>query len=192
MIRKYFIIFYLGPFTLLNPSPAFSSTPNLEPKVATLMKELAWRTINNGSGLILQPPKQRDRRQVLRELLRIAKKSPNGRAAVIKGMIQVLEDPGSRDGIFAYRWLTAVFLLGKLKAIEGTGALVRNLDFKGQNGIVLSINIRPASDALIKIGRPAIPKLKSALSDSNAEIRSEAAGALSVIEEEEKRKQKGR
>ena len=120
--------------------------------------------------------------------LRIAKKSLNGRAAVIKGMIQVLEDPGSRgDGIFAYRWLTAVFLLGELKAGEGIDALIRSLDFKGQNGIVLSINIRPASDALIKIGRPAIPKLRAALSDSNSEIRSEAAGTLNVIAEEEKR-----
>ena len=88
-MRKYLLIFFLCAFAFLDQLPPFSSTANPEAKVATLMKNLAWKTINNGSGLIFEPPKERDRKQVLGELLRIAKKSPNGRAAVIKGMIQV-------------------------------------------------------------------------------------------------------
>ena len=190
MIRKCLLLFILSGF-LLNSSSALSSTHNLDSKVATLVKKLAWKTIPNGSGVIFQPPKERDREQVPKGLLKIAKKSPSGRVAVIKAIIKTLEDPNSRgDGMFAYRWLTAVYLLGELKAVEGIDALIKNLDFKGQNGIVLSINIRPASNALIKIGRPSIPKLMAALSDSNPEISSEAAVTLSVIEEEEKRKQK--
>ena len=192
MIRKYLLLFLSG-LTLLNSSSALSSTPHLDSKVATLVNKLAWKTIPKGSGVIFEPPKESDLKQVPIELLEIAKKSPGGRVAVIKALIKTLEDPNSRgDGIFAYRWLTAAYLLGELKAVEGIDALIKNLDFRGQNGIVLSINIRPASDALIKIGRPSIPKLMAALSDSNPEIRSEASGTLSAIEEEEKRKQKVR
>ncbi len=193
MIRRYLLILALSAFALFNPLPTFSSPFNHDAKVAILLDKLAWKTIKNGSGIIFQPPEERVRKQVPKELLRIARKSTAGRAAVVKAMIEVLENPSSRGGgIFPYRWLTAVYLLGELKAVEGIDALIKNLDFKGQNGIVISINIRPVSNALIKIGRRAIPKLRAALSDTNPEINSEAAGTLNEIEAEEKRRQKDR
>jgi len=186
MIRKYFLVFVLCTFALSNPLLA-SSSPDA--KIVALLNKLAWASIKNASVTVFQPPQERVRKQVRKELLAIARKSTTGRAAVVKIMIRVLEDPGSRgEGIFPYRWLTAVYLLGELRAVEGIDALIKNLDFKGQNGIVLSINIRPVSNALIKIGSPAIPKLKEALSNTNPEISSEAAGTLNEIQAEDRRR----
>ena len=78
--------------------------------------------------------------------------------------------------------MTAVDVLGRLIATEAVDALVENLDRTGQNGIIMSIHIRPVYSALVRIGEPAVSKLISALSHPKPSIRREAAWALFAIQ----------
>ena len=96
--------------------------------------------------------------------------------------MRVLEDPtAKKEMLLATRWITAVRLLGALKATEAIDSLIENLDETGQTAIVVSISFRPVTSALINIGNPALPKLIEALSHQKPSIRREAASAIAGI-----------
>jgi len=77
--------------------------------------------------------------------------------------------------------MTAVEVLGKLRAPEAVDVLVDNLGRTGQNGVILSIHINPVRRALDSIGEPAVPKLIEALSHPKRFVRMKAAWVLFSI-----------
>jgi HEAT repeat protein len=118
-------------------------------------------------------------------LLEIAGKSAESRAKVIDRMMDVVEDLSAKEEWpIATAWMTAVYVLGYLKATEAVDVLVNNLDHTGQNGITLSLSIHPVYNALVKIGEPVVPKLVEALAHPKHSIRSEAAWVLYSIQKE--------
>ena len=63
--------------------------------------------------------------------------------------------------------------------------LIDNLDRTGQNGLILSINIRPVYSALVNMGEPAASKLIEALSHPKRAVRMEAAWVLFSINKDQ-------
>lgn len=126
--------------------------------------------------------------QVPVQLLEIADRSAESRARVIERLLDVVEDPTAQDEEpIAQAWMTAVEVLGKLKATEAIDALVEHLDRTGQSPLAASTDIRPTNSALANIGEPALPKLIQALSHPNPAIRMEAAMVLFNINKDKAR-----
>jgi len=157
-----------------------------EPDRNDQVMQLISRLYEKRSGYSITGPSIEDQQQIPARLLEIANESAESRANVIERMIDVVEDPAAQDELMiAHAWMTAVDVLGKLRATEAIDVLVENLDRTGQNGIVLSIHIKPVYSALVRIGDPAVPKLIYALSHAKPAIRKEAAWVLFSINRDE-------
>jgi HEAT repeat protein len=112
---------------------------------------------------------------------------------VIHRLIEVLED--ARDIMEKGRyqaWYDAAAILGELRAAEAIDVLVKYLDFT--DGIVgFPLANRPAVNALVRIGEPAVPKLISTLLEGEGtRIRINAAEALGFIGDRHAREGLGR
>lgn len=152
-------------------------------EVIYLLRQLQTRLVETPSGVttFLFPERDVHERVSLR-LIEIARQSPEDRAMVIKALAQIVDDPGAPMELpFASRWHTAVRLLADLKAVEAIDVLVRNICETGQPVVIISLHHRPVFSSIIRIGRPAVPRLILALSDDYFSIRREAAYALSAI-----------
>jgi len=145
-------------------------------EIAGLLRELlpvtTERRVSEGPGAETQV-------RVRTRLVEIAGESAESRANVIEALIEVLQTPPRRA--FDERWVTAVGVLGELRATEAVDILAENLDQTGQNGILISLHFRPVAFAMARIGEPAIPRLIKALSDQKPGIRDQAAAVLSMI-----------
>lgn len=134
----------------------------------------------NGFGL--ESPSLETQQRVLDTLLIIASKSEECRRQVVEAAVNVMSDPEAKEeSSIAHRWLTAVYVLGELRATEAIDILVKNLDQTGQNGVIMSLHFHPVATALAKTGEPAIPRLIEALADENIDIRRQAASTLATI-----------
>lgn len=150
--------------------------------IDSLLKKLLPVKTEEGGTVVIEGPSIETQRDVHDSLLRIANQTPESRSEVIEALLQILEDPQSREGNpIAYRWTTAVEALGELRATEAIDILIKNLDQTGQNDEVISKNYRPVAQSIATIGEPAIPQLIGALSHSNEVIRFEAASTLASI-----------
>ena len=121
-------------------------------------------------------------RETQSKLLSLARRSPAGRAAVIHRLIEVLEDAHDIMEKGRYQaWYNASAILGELRAAEAIEVLVKYLDFS--DGVVgFPLANRPAVNALVQIGEPAVPKLSSTLLEAEGtRIRINAAEALGFI-----------
>lgn len=101
--------------------------------------------------------------------------------AVIDAMSQATNPAGNEYQNF-FLWLNGAGLLADLKATEALDLLIANIDFTdGWSGVIKESHF-PALVAILKIGRPAIPKLEIALSnDSDPDRRQFAAFCIAYI-----------
>jgi hypothetical protein len=151
-------------------------------EVTTLLASLSTKVVKTESTIGIESPSSEIRDDVSRKLSEIAARSAGARARVIYWLIQTVDDPAARqESPIAFKWITAVKVLGTLKAVEAIDSLIDNLDQSGQNGIVFSAGFAPVVGALANIGPPAVPKLNAALSQARPAIRAEAASALGEI-----------
>lgn len=120
--------------------------------------------------------------RVRAQLVLIANQSPDSRKSVIDALIRVSNDPKTEFDVDEVdRWRVAVALLGELNATEAIDDLVRNINWTGHD--TGPIAHPPVRTALVRIGKPAVPRLLSALSDPNGSVRREASEALGEIGE---------
>jgi len=121
-------------------------------------------------------------REVPSRLLEIANESTKSRAAVIKALIKVLSKPNAKKqyGI-PHKWLTAVDVLGRLRATEAIDALVKNIDQTDLGLMMVYTYFGPSVVALTRIGEPAVPALIEALFGKRASVRRAAAYTLGLI-----------
>jgi HEAT repeat protein len=129
----------------------------------------------------LQSENEVERGEAKEGLRSLARKS---RQQIVNELIKLMEgsEPKLRITSQAHydAWSFAAELLGELKATEALDVLIACISCN--NGIHgLSAYRFPAFRALITIGPEAVPRLISALSDSNASTRSRAALALGEI-----------
>lgn len=130
-----------------------------------------------------------NRRETRNKLVTLARQSPASQARVINRLIEVLED--ARDIMDKSRyqtWYDAAEIVGELRAVEAIDVLVKYLDFT--DGVVgFPLANRPAVNALVGIGKPAVPNLISALLErEGTRIRINAAEALGFIGTRQARK----
>lgn len=153
--------------------------PDPDDAISLLLHRLENVTVGNTST----GPSAENQHQVPLQLLEIADRSAESKAQVIDRMMDVVEDISAKeDPLIACKWMTAVEILGALKATEAVDLLINNLDHTGQNGIVISIHIHPVYSALVRIGEPAVPKLIEALSHPKPCIQQQAAWVLFSIQ----------
>lgn len=153
--------------------------PDPNDEILSLIRRL--RPVRNGNNTT--GPSVEDQRQIPGQLLKIAGQSAESRAQVIDELMDFVDDISAKEEIMiATAWMTAVDVLGDLKATEAVEVLVNNLDHTGQNGLIMSIHIHPVYSALVKIGEPAVPKLVEALAHPNPFIRTEAVWVLYSIQ----------
>ncbi|HEU4386391.1 MAG TPA: ankyrin repeat domain-containing protein [Blastocatellia bacterium] len=158
-----------------------TSEPQPDDKVMQLINTLFPTKVDK----VISGPSTEARQEVRARILEMANQSPESRKVVIERLIDVTADPAAQDqGTLADAWMTAVNVLGELRATEAIDVLVENLDRTGQNGIILSIHIKPVSSALENIGAPALPKLIQALSQAKPSIRIETAWVLFSIDKQ--------
>ncbi len=122
-------------------------------------------------------------REIQKRVLDRARDSGDSRRVVIGALLESLEEPEVKT-FYGYRilWYLVCDSLGELKATEAIDILVGSLNLDDGIG-GMSVDNRPVVLGLIKIGRPAIPKLKNALTapDSTQITRIHAAEALATI-----------
>ena len=101
--------------------------------------------------------------------------------AVIDAMSQATNPAGNEYQNF-FLWLNGAGLLADLKATEVLDLLIANIDFTdGWSGVIKESHF-PALVAILRIGRPAIPKLQIILSnDSDPHRRKFAAFCIAYI-----------
>ena len=117
-------------------------------------------------------------------LIASARLSSENRDEIVRRLTMVLDDPRTEQTKYFNAWYASAETLGDLRAVEAINVLVRHLDYT--NGVAgLALSHVPAVQALIKIGKPAVPAVGMALSDSRASIRANAARALGGIGGEE-------
>jgi ankyrin repeat protein len=153
--------------------------PDPSDEILNLIRRLR-RTISDDAN---RGPSAEDQQQVPARLLEIASRSAESRQKVIDRMMDVVEDlEAKHEWPIATAWMKAVDVLGDLKATEALYVLIDNLDHTGQNGIIMSIHIKPVSKALRTIGEPAVLGLIEALAHPIRDIRTEAAWVLYTID----------
>ena len=94
-------------------------------------------------------------------LINNAKLSTKCKAEVIGAIIKAMDKPQLDVYRDFHLWRYGAELLGELKATEGLDLLIRHLSFT--DGMSINIAHYPAMVGVMKIGRPAIPKLGAAL-----------------------------
>lgn len=101
-----------------------------------------------------------------RRLMNTAKLSAECRMNVIATILQVMDKPELDIYQDFNLWRYGSRLLGDLNATEGLDLLIKHLSFT--DGTSINVAHYPAMQAVIKIGRPAIPKLGAALRQNSA------------------------
>jgi len=177
---------------LICPGLQFNEAPSVKEasvlqtigdRIAELLEKLSNQERTEGDGRIaLEEPSTDVQKQVRARLIDLARESSEGRASVIKVLIEIVDDPGEEPQFgIAHRWVCAADVLGAIKAEEAVDVLVRNIRKEGMRGI--GSNSRPAAFALAEIDKPAIPRLIKALSNEDKITRMEAANVLVRIGE---------
>jgi HEAT repeat protein len=148
-------------------------------EIDSLLKRLSLVVAKEGNNVFTTAPSIETQQDVHDSLLRIADQTPELRSEVIEALLRVLEDPeAGKEAPVAYRWTTAVNVIGELRATEAIDILIKNLNRTGENGLVSSIHYHPVARALAKIGEPAIPQLIEVLSSSDEDISYQAELAI--------------
>src|SRR5262249_51818612 len=98
-------------------------------------------------------------------LIASARLSSENRDEIVRRLTMVLDDPGTEKTRYFNAWYASAETLGDRGAVEEINVLVRHLNYT--NGVAgLTLSHVPAVKALIKIGKPAVPAVGVALSDS--------------------------
>ena len=122
-----------------------------------------------------------------KELIRLGQGSSEQRKRVIQELLQSVEKQDDlRNGRclvlgakFSY-WSSVTNIIAELKAVEAIDLLIKTIHCG--NGYSGSLNEEPSLDALIKMGRMAIPKLSKALKqEPNVYIRIRISHCLSAL-----------
>lgn len=101
-------------------------------------------------------------------LIRDARKSLLCRKEIISGLMKAMDKPNldlERDRASFYLWHYGSKILANLKATEALDFLIAHLDL--HDGVVFPLNHHPAMNAVVKIGKVAIPNLDAALRKSS-------------------------
>jgi HEAT repeat protein len=159
------------------------SSQDISEQIASLLKQLVIADIRTEFPELplvrRQVPNQELQEHVQSELFKIGQQSDEARSEVIHALIRIVDDSVTRnESLETYRWITAVRVLGDLRAVEAIDVLIKNLDESGSYPLLIKGNSTPAQSALGKIGKPAIPHLIEALSNQKQEIRQNAINAL--------------
>ena len=123
--------------------------------------------------------------KVSESLLTKAKTANGCRTLVIQALISSMEqatNPTTNQYENFFLWLHGASLLADLQATEALDLLIANIDFTdGWSGSISESHF-PALVAILRIGQPAIPKLRIVLSnDSESSRRKFAAFCLAYI-----------
>jgi hypothetical protein len=143
--------------------------------VAELVSELYVRGLDN--EVVLAPDYQ-----ITTRLVRFAKASEQNRSEVINALTKLLDDVAINDGFgsHAEAWHTASEVLAEVNAIEALDVLIRHLNY---TDLVAGFSLRstPVLRAVLSMGKAAIPKLATALSEAPTNIRACAVMAIGAI-----------
>jgi len=154
----------------------------LKAETKALLEKLIPTKTHEGSSTIINGPSLEIQQQVPQRLLEIANESTESRAIVIKALIKVVDNPKTKKRfMISHQWLTAIDVLGRLRATEAIDVLTKNIDETDQRLTVVYVFHGPAVVALAQIGEPAVPRLVKALSRKKAAVRREAAYTLGLI-----------
>jgi hypothetical protein len=110
--------------------------------------------------------------KVYQYLLTKARTVPGCRTEVVEALIRAMDQPshGTANQYETYfLWDNGASLLADLKAIEALDLLIDNIDLNDR--FPSSLNDFPALVAILKIGRPAIPKLQIVLRNDSDPVR---------------------
>ena len=155
---------------------------NLIDEVNALLRKLVPIQTHEGSATTVRGPSLEIQQEVPKRLLGISNESMESRANVIEALVKVLDNPKAKKGFgITHKWLTAVDVLGRLRAIEAIDVLIKNIDETDQRLTMVYVFHGPAVAALARIGEPAVPKLVEALFNKKASVRREAAYTLGLI-----------
>src|SRR5262249_59721967 len=89
----------------------------IDQEVTTVLASLSTKVVTSESSINIESPVSEVQDDVSRKLSEIATRSAAARARVIYWLIQTVEDQAARkEGLIATKWVTAVRLLGTLKA----------------------------------------------------------------------------
>ena len=114
-----------------------------------------------------------------------ARTSVSCRTQVVQALISTMAqatDPAANQYENFFLWLHGASLLGDLKATEALDLLIANIAFTDGWSAKISESHFPALVAIVRIGQPAIPKLRTVLSnDPDAHRRKFAAFCIAYI-----------
>lgn len=123
--------------------------------------------------------------KVSESLLTKARTANGCRMEVIQALISSMEqatNPATNQYENFFLWLHGASLLADLQATEALDLLIANIDFTDGWSASISESHFPAVAAILRIGQPAIPKLRIVLSnDSNSSRRKFAAFCMAYI-----------
>ena len=118
-------------------------------------------------------------------LLTKARTSKSCRTQVVQALISTMAqatDPAANQYQNFFLWLHGASLLADLKATEALDLLIANIAFTDGWSAKISESHFPALMAIVRIGRPAIPKLRTVLSNApDAPRRKFAAFCIAYI-----------
>ena len=120
--------------------------------------------------------------RVSQTLLTKAKTTPECRTQVVQALMKAMDQASNTtDQIENYfMWENGASLLVELKATEALDLLIANIDLT--DGFESSLNDFPAFVAILKIGKPAFPKLEIVLRNDSVPYRRKfAAFAIAYI-----------
>ena len=123
--------------------------------------------------------------KVSESLLTKARTANGCRTEVVQALISSMEqatNPTTNQYENFFLWLHGASLLADLKATEALDLLIANIDFTDGWSASISESHFPALVAILRIGQPAIPKLRIVLSnDSESNRRKFAAFCIAYI-----------
>jgi hypothetical protein len=121
-------------------------------------------------------------RQASEQLLRLAKSDPKAREYIALHLPPLIEK-GPKD--YLGRWITLVRLAGDLKIAEAAPALVKWLTIDNIGEIstagFMRLENNPAGAALVQIGEPAIPAVRTVFDNGTLRERRYAVYVLNQI-----------
>jgi DNA-binding transcriptional ArsR family regulator len=135
------------------------------------------------SDLVQRLKAEQTSSEATEQLLKLGKTDPRARAYLADHLPAIIETGPQRS---LPSWSNAVKLAGELKIVEAAPALSRWISVLTGNGVVslgeqLQLTNSPAGTALVSIGEPAIPALRTTLQQGDMQDRWRAACALNVI-----------
>ncbi len=154
----------------------------IKAEIKALLEKLIPTKTHEGSSTIINGPSLEIQQQVPQRLLEIANESTESRTTVIKALIKVVDKPRAKKRfMISHQWLTAIDVLGRLKATEAIDVLTKNINETDPGLTMVYVFHGPAVVALAQIGEPAVPRLVKALSRKKAAVRRESAYTLGLI-----------